>query len=164
MVSLAACLWLRFLRRPWSRLINRFYPGKRRRLPAVATLRDIEAVLAQIRWTPDSLGDWIRDPELTWGKKQGDCEDMAVLVMELLKQTGIQGRLLSVVVRPARYSHAVCVFSLNGKYHYFSNSKLIENEYQTVYNIVKFVQGTRFLVCWSLENSAGKTITLKRGM
>jgi hypothetical protein len=160
-VSLAAWLWLRFGRRPWSRLINQFHRGDRQPLPLVQSIHNIESLLNQIKWTSDTFGDWIQDPELTWGLKKGDCEDMAVLAIALLKQSGIDGYLLSVILSPSKYSHAVCVFPQNNSYHYFSNSKLIENEYQTVYNIVKFIQGAGTLICWSLENAAGNNITIK---
>lgn len=182
--SLGGCLWLRYGRRQWSWLMNLFYRSQRRSLPVVQSILEIESVLQQIKWAPDRCGDWIQSAELTWGLKRGDCEDFAWLAEKLLKQLNIEGWMLSILLNPAKYSHAICVFIDNDNWFYFSNSKLIETRYHELYNkmnyqdgpsppgnlrlitgvspdiysLVQLVRGKNTLVCWSLENSKGKIV------
>jgi hypothetical protein len=183
-VSPADCFWLRYGRRYWSRLLNLFYRRHQQSLPAVQSIREVECVLKQIKWTPDRFGDWIQAPELTWGLKRGDCEDLARLAVELLKRGDIEGWLLSVILKPAGYSHAVCVFLNEGRWFYFSNSKLIETGYRELYNkenyadelsrlvkskfptdeypninnLVRLIQDKNTLVCWTMENNRGRIV------
>jgi hypothetical protein len=129
----------------------------------VHSIPDIESVLKQVKWTPDILGDWIQNPELTWGLKRGDCEDMAVLAAALLEQISIKAWLLSVIVLPARYSHAVCVFPYSSAYSYFSNGIPAKTGFSSIEDIVKKIANGHNIVYWSLENDMGKIITIKRG-
>lgn len=117
--------------------MNLFYRRSRKTLPGVRSLADVESALKQVRWTADRFGDWIQDPDLTWGRKKGDCEDFARLAVGLLKQLDIEAWLLSLILKPAEYSHAVCVFLQNGKWSYFDNTRLVVTDFSGTYNELK---------------------------
>jgi hypothetical protein len=151
-------IWLRYGRKHWSLLINLFFWKERQPLPSVSDLADIASALKTITWRPDRFGDWIQDPELTWGTKRGDCEDFAALAVRLMGRIGIEGYLLSVILHPLKYSHAVCVFRQGDRWVYFSNAQLIETDCQSDKDIVKIVANDHNIVCWSLENDKGEII------
>jgi len=102
-----------------------------------------------VRWQDDAFGDWIQAPALTWGRKRGDCEDLAALAIALLGQIGIDGYLLSVILDPVIKSHAVCVFQdsegfFNGckfsrrvVYKVFSNQTLDDRNYDDILDIIE---------------------------
>jgi hypothetical protein len=162
--SLTAYLWLRCGRRFWSLFINRFFRNQHEDLPKIQTLQDIESILNQVKWKPDTFGDWIQAPELTWGLKRGDCEDCATLAMVLLQQIGLEGYLLSVILSPSKYSHAVCVFSTGGTFNYFSNGLIKKSELRYIEDIARSIINGHKLICWSIENHEGKIIKIKRGL
>ena len=99
-----------------DKLLNFIHRRKRQPLPTVRSLDEVQAALKQVTYRKDCF-DWTQAPELTWGRKQGDCEDFAVLSQALLKQIGIDSVILKVYTDPLKYSHAVCVFDGG----YFSN-------------------------------------------
>jgi hypothetical protein len=116
-----------------------------------------------IEYKPDALVDWIQSPELTWGRKKGDCEDYAALAQKLLRQIGIEGYCLAVILKPAGFSHAVCVFRKDAKLSYFSNAHLIDTEYTSVTEIVSAITGKHTLVGWGIEDFEGHIARIKRG-
>jgi hypothetical protein len=86
---------------------------------------------------------------------------MAVLAIALLKQIEIEGQLLSVICEDKQLSHAVCIFIQDGKYSYFSNSKLVTTDKTQVEDVVTRVGGNQ-VICWSLEDSKGNILVIKR--
>jgi len=103
-----------------------------------------------VKWHVDAFGDWVQQPEVTWGLKRGDCEDFAYLTQALLKQIGIPSQILSVFLRPYRYSHAVCVYQ-DCDFLYFSNGKLVSEGFQSIDEIIQKIAGDHKIVFWKLE-------------
>lgn len=101
-------------------------------LPKVGSISDIQSVLSQVTYKRDCI-DWKQTPELTWGLKRGDCEDFAYLAQALLKQIGIESRILKVWWNGQ--GHAVCLFD---KY-IFSNANL--REFSNFDQIIKCIAG-----------------------
>jgi len=145
-----ARIWL-FLRHPYSWLINQFYRSERKPLPTLFDFESVKEALSQIKWTVDTFGDWIQQPEVTWGLKTGDCEDFAVLTQALLRQIGIESSILSVIMRPMKYSHAVCVFRSCDYWHYFSNGKLVYQGFDSLHDIVEKLRGKNKVIFCKLE-------------
>lgn len=152
------------LRKPYSWLINFLLRDFRQPLPTVQTLQDVQDRLREVKWKVDAFGDWIQVPALTWGTRRGDCEDQAVLAQVLLKQIGIHGHILSVYLRPNRYSHAVCIFPYNWYTFYegnigchqqnwavFSNGVMLKEMFSTVKAVVEHLQSDKQLVTYILE-------------
>jgi len=156
-------LWLRGGRRLWSKLLNFCFRKERQALPEIHDLEGVKHTLALVRWSPDTHGDWVQAQELTCGRKKGDCEDCAALAMALLKQTGGEGYLLSVILSPAEYSHAVCIFSSGETFNYFSNGLMKKSELRYIEDIVRSIANGHQLICWSMEDREGKIIQIKRG-
>ncbi|MDD4877140.1 MAG: transglutaminase-like domain-containing protein [Dehalococcoidales bacterium] len=155
-----SCLWLKYGRKYWSRLVNLFYSANQP-LPSIITLTGVQTCLGHIKYKSDSFMDWIQSPELTWYRRSGDCEDYAVLAIALLKQIGIEGQLLSVICEDKQLSHAVCIFLQDGEYSYFSNSRLVTTDKTQVEEIVARIGGNQ-VICWSLEDIAGNILVIKR--
>jgi hypothetical protein len=170
--------WLLIGRHWWSKFLNWLNRKEQRPMPAVFDLESVKVVLSYVKWEQDQWGDWIQSPALTWGLKRGDCEDFAALSMELLSRIGINAYLLSIVMSPMKYSHAVCVMPQDlsyddseGKEHYartlykyFSNSILVDQSFNSVEDIIKQVSGVHQVLYWSLEDSSGRTIKIQRGV
>jgi transglutaminase-like putative cysteine protease len=128
-------------------LCNRRY---RKPLPPVSSIEDIQKVLEQIAYTGDGLVDNEQDPEVTWGKKTGDCEDFAALAIALLKSIGIEAKMLKVYCKDKRLSHAVAIFMWQGKYNYFSNSNLVETGYTTIKEVAFRVRPESQVKLWGV--------------
>jgi hypothetical protein len=160
---MTAYLWLRCFRRPWSQFLNWMWKSECRPLPRVNNLFHIQQALKLIGHKSDRYGDWIQKPELTWGRKKGDCEDLARLAQALLAKIGVQSFLLSVILKPGKYSHAVCVYQ-DVAWRVISNGILNPHGYEDLEEIIKSVAGKNKLTCWSLEDQNGKIIQIKRGV
>jgi hypothetical protein len=156
-------LWL-LLRRPYSWLINQFYRSDRKPLPVPFDFESVKEALSMVKWTVDTFGDWTQQPEVTWGLKRGDCEDQAELAKALLRSIWIHARVLSVFLKPNRYSHAVCVFSQTWETYYegnvhcertvykiFSNGKLDDRNYNSIDEIVQKIAGKNKVLYYKLE-------------
>lgn len=156
-------IWI-FFRRPYSWLINLLFWFDRKTLPAPFDLESVKETLSMVKWHVDAFGDWVQQPEVTWGLKRGDCEDFAYLTQALLKQIGIPSQILLVFLKPYRYSHAVCVFSQTWETYYegnvhcertvykiFSNGKLYDRNYNSINEIIQKIAGDHKIVFWKLE-------------
>lgn len=153
--------WLRTGRYKWSRLRRRLFERKYLNvaLPIVESLDDIEACLGQVTWTMDGplhLFDCISYPQTTWAKKKDDCDGFSCLAAYLLNgwNPNCNPVLATVLVRPIRSSHTVCVFTgSQGSLHYFDNNVLHREDYQTYEDVVaKITRCSHRLVCWDVRN------------
>ncbi|MDD4322928.1 MAG: hypothetical protein PHG26_05115 [Dehalococcoidales bacterium] len=127
-------------------------------LPHVETLDEIQACLLQITWTRDSfwhLYDSISYPQTVWKKKKDDCDGFAVLAAALLNQWNpdTQPVLLTVIIRPIRSSHTVCVFKApDGLMRYFDNARLITEDYHGFGQIARQISlPPKRMVCWDVR-------------
>lgn len=68
--------------------------------PVVAVRLMVAAVHRDIRWTADietaGMQDYWQSPSMTAATRKGDCEDMALLLLHLLRECGITGYRLIV--------------------------------------------------------------------
>jgi len=153
--------WLRSGRYRWSwlrrRLCERRYLTVA--LPLVNSLEEIEVCLKQVTWTMDGplhLFDCISYPQVTWAKKKDDCDGFASLAAELLYRwnPACHPVLLTVMVRPFRASHTVCVFTIPpGNLCFFDNDSLRCEDCQTYDEVVAGIsQHADRLVCWDVRN------------
>jgi hypothetical protein len=137
-------------------IMNFIMQGDREKLPIVKDLASVRLALESVIYVHDRC-DWTQKPELTWGIKKGDCEDFAHLAMKLLDGINIFSGVLSVICKDKRISHAVCLFMLNGKYSYFSNSKLIMTDTDDIKKVV-FRLGGNQVRNWKLINIKGELL------
>ena len=158
-VSLVFLLWLRFARYRWSRFRRLFERGNRgKSIVPAASLQEIEDLLKQVTWTQDGplhLYDSISYPQTTWAKKLDDCDGFAVLAAELLKRLdpATFPVLLTVMLRPARKSHTVCVFREGAAYRFFDNAHLNPSTYTGYADVAKEVaRRGDTAVCWDVAD------------
>ena len=153
--------WLRSGRYRWSWLHRRLFERRYLSiaLPTAGSLEETEACLRQVTWTMDGplhLFDCVSYPQMTWAKKKDDCDGFASLAAELLRRwrPNCNPALVTVLVRPIRASHTVCVFaSPQGGLWFFDNASLSCEDYQTYEDIaVRITEHTHKLVCWDVRN------------
>lgn len=158
--------WLRSGRYKWSWLRRRLFERQYLTvaLPEASSLEEIKACLRQITWTMDGplhLFDCISYPQVTWAKKKDDCDGFASLAAELLNRwdANCNPALVTVMVRPVRDSHTVCVFTTSqGTLCFFDNSFLRYEDYQTYGEVATAIsQKAQKLICWDVRNP----VTLK---
>ena len=107
--------------------------------------------------TPDKIGDWIKDnityvidPEDIWQSAEetlrtevGDCDDTAILAMQLLKKIGIKSQFVHFAWTNDKkkvYGHAICVFKVNGKYDYIGTERYQACQADTIKDVCKYSQ------------------------
>ena len=155
--------WGRSGRYKWSWFHRRWFEHRylSNDLPQVSSLEEIEACLRQVTWTMDGpfhLFDCISYPQVTWSKKKDDCDGFASLAAALLNRLhqDYKPALLTVMVRPLRFSHTVCAFSSRqGQIWFFDNYSLRRGEWQTYTEVVAEISKPPLrLVCWDVRNSA----------
>lgn len=154
--------WLKNGRYPWSRLVRNFskFGNTDISLPKAKSLADVELFLKQITWTMDSalhLYDSISLPEVVWKTKRDDCDGYAVLASALLKNLNpsTNPKLVTVILRPVRESHTICVFSDQDQLRFFDNSRLNSGSYQTYHEIPTIILRERQaerIVCWDVAD------------
>jgi len=153
--------WLHSGRYRWSRLRRRLFERRYLNtvLPGASSLEEIEACLRQITWTMDGplhLFDCISYPQVTWAKKKDDCDGFASLAAELLIRwdANCNPVFVTVMVRPVRDSHTVCVFTTSqGTLCFFDNSSLRCENYQTYGEVARAIsQKAQELICWDVRN------------
>ena len=101
---------------------------------------------------PLHLYDAISYPQTVWNKKKDDCDGFAVLAAELLDRwdTSSDAVLLTVLMRPVRYSHTVCVFKEGDNLRCFDNENLNDGIYGSYGDVAQKVLRDRHLVCWDV--------------
>jgi len=160
-IDLFLIWWLRKGRYRWSWLYRRLFERRYlvMPLPSASSLEEIESRLKQVKWTMDGplhFFDCISYPQVTWAKKRDDCDGFASLAAELLRQWNPDSNpvLLTVMVRPVRASHTVCVFTdRQGNLCFFDNDSLVCENYQNYDEIAKKIsQDAQRLVCWDVRN------------
>ncbi len=160
MIDLFLVWWLRTGRYRWSRLYRRLFERHylKTTLPAANSLEEVQACLGQVEWTADSalhLFDCVSYPQKTWAKKKDDCDGFAALAAELLNRwrSNLNPLLLTVILRPVRQSHTVCVFKdSDGNLCFFDNNVLRPEKLQSFEQVTSKVgeRGKR-TVCWDVR-------------
>jgi hypothetical protein len=160
LIDLFLIWWLRGGRYRWSKmrrwLFERRYLGTA--LPAVNSLEDVAACLAQLTWTMDGFFhayDAISYPQTVWRKKRDDCDGFAVLAAALLQNWQPESHpvLITAMLRPVSNSHTVCGFRSTGDVLcFFDNSQLRRVNAPSYAEIVNLVKGRDRLVCWDVRN------------
>lgn len=98
--------------------------------------------LAQLYPTPETLGSFLaremafredrevfgradhwQSPEEFLSRRQGDCEDYALLAEAVLRRQGKEAFVFSLY--GPGYAHTVCIFKEQGLYHIFNQDKVI---------------------------------------
>jgi len=105
---------------------------------------------------PLHLYDCISYPQVTWDKENDDCDGFASLAAELLHRwnPGCNPVLVTVVVRPVRASHTVCILTVpEDNLCFFDNDSLQCDSYQKYDEVVaKISEHAQRLVCWDVRN------------
>lgn len=70
------------------------------------------------------LVDYWQDPEELLERRQGDCEDYALLAQAVLARLGREAFVFSLYGR-AGYAHTVCVFVEDGRYSVINQDRLV---------------------------------------
>lgn len=157
-VDILLTWWLKLGRYPWSRLRRALFERRYRTipLPPAHSLTEVIAVLRQVTWTMDGplhLYDSISLPGRTWAKKRDDCDGFSVLAAALLSRwdPSTKPSLVTVMLRPTKESHTVCVFREGDHLRFFDNASLNKGNYQSYGEVVMEVQkrGHR-LICWDV--------------
>ena len=121
-------------------------------------MEEIGACLKQVTWTPDGLlhlFDCISYPQVTWHKKEDDCDGFSVLAAELLNRWNADSKpvLVTALMRPVKKSHTVCAFtSPEGALCYFDNRTLHRGELDGFADIIEKIRKDWQLVCWDVRN------------
>ena len=132
-------------------------------LPAVTTLDEVTAALSEIEFRSEWI-DHRQAASETWSRKQGDCEDYAVLASELLMQLGIEGYRLDVycIGKYKQYSHSVCVFRdqdlTGGAWWYWSNAILRKTELTNIEDMPARVRHESWIRSWKLLDGEGRIV------
>ncbi len=106
---------------------------------------------------PLHLFDCISYPQVTWAKKKDDCDGFASLAAALLNQLhpAYKPVLLTVMVRPLRFSHTVCAFSTkqSNQTWFFDNYSLRQDEWQTYAEVAAEISKPPLrLVYWDVRH------------
>ena len=163
--SIRAYLYLRWIRKPWSRVARAFLEDDNGKIPPVVTITDVRNFLNTVVWTKDKWFDYISYPSYILRTKQGDCDDYAVLACTLLDKIKINGSILSVIVEDKKRSHAVCVFWYENDLHMFDNNRFKTQPAgaRTIANVIdRVARGSRVLA-WSMEDCRGNIARVHRG-
>ena len=153
--------WLRSGRYGWSIIRRRLFEGAylNKPLPQVNSVEEVHACLKEITWTQDGplhLFDSISYPQMTWAKKKDDCDGFATLACELLNRLGSDHNPVTatVMLRPFRKSHTVCVFNRSdGSFSFFDNSRLKEGftGYPDVIEEIRASRKAERVICWDVR-------------
>ena len=163
--SYLAYWYLRWARKPWSRVVRHLIEKNTGELPAVATVADVRNALNEIVWTKDKWIDYISFPKHIYRTKKGDCDDYSVLGCALLAKIKINAAILSVIVADAKKSHAICIFWDGPDLCFFDNARygVQPRGERNILSIVdRIARGSKALA-WSIEDYEGNIIRVKRG-
>ncbi len=154
--------WLRTGRYGWSKIRRRLFEQGylKTPLPEANSVEEVHDRLKEITWTPDGplhLFDNISYPQMTWAKKKDDCDGFATLGCELLSRLGdeYQPVTATVMLRPFRKSHTVCVFArLDGSLSFFDNSLLKDGftGYDRVIDEIRTSRKAERVICWDVRD------------
>jgi len=89
----------------------------------IRTVEDYAAWLASNMTYQRDAGDdqWL-DPVEFLKTKRGDCEDFAILNLNVLRLLGYKAHIITL--NSSQNAHAVCAFEYSGKFYWFDNAKL----------------------------------------
>ena len=95
----------------------------------------------QVRYHHDrqlfGRNEYWQTPEELLARKAGDCEDYALLAVELLRRQGIEAQVVSVFGEG--YAHTVCVFRDGGRYHLINLGELVRLNARTLEEVASYL-------------------------
>ena len=97
------------MRRLISWFLNWWYRNRREKLPYCRNIEDVAERLKAVEYEADRT-DWVKDPELTWGEKKGDCEDIARLAGYMIKPFA-KSEIVDFICRNPKLNHSICKYS-----------------------------------------------------
>jgi len=81
----------------------------------------------EFKYSFEIADEW-QAPQKTIDTYQGDCEDFAILAVEVLDHLGIPGDIIIVKFRDLNMGHAICVWKeKDGTYSFISNRKMFRS-------------------------------------
>ncbi len=93
---------------------------------AYETPREICRMIERsVRYTEEKADQWSTSQD-TWNRGRGDCEDFAICIQELCRQSGLPARVHLYFPAGGREGHAVLVGEWNGKIWFSSNGSYEE--------------------------------------
>lgn len=118
-------MYYEYIRPIKSWFLNWWYRKRRVHLPYCRNIEHAaELVKQRIYWQRDNT-DWVKCPELTWGEKGGDCEDIAHLCAKFIKPF-TKREVLHFICNDSRANHTILKFPNgvfdNGKLRYTTES------------------------------------------
>jgi len=146
--------WYKKIRHRWCHLYQAIFEReyKDMALPVVTSVHEIETRLSGLEYTPDKLVDRSSRPAATWARNKDDCDGYAGLAGAWLKQLGKEPVLLTVICKPGRLSHQVCVFEDDGTSWFFDLDHLRHTEggYERIVGIL--ARHARKIICWYISD------------
>jgi len=89
----------------------------------VSSIKDIHKIISEIKYVEENK-DITRDPEETLKLKQGDCEDIAVLVHSIAKFSGYRSGIAIMYTYEDSDAHAIAYINNGDKIVVFSNNDM----------------------------------------
>ena len=117
-------------------------------MPELDTIEKINSwVNSNIKYVGDEKDYWQNAKE-TLDRKEGDCEDIAILKLKLLENLGLEPSLLICRDLVSRCAHAVVV--IDGMIlDNFTSHVLSEKEYQGILSPIYVLKGREKFICGS---------------
>ena len=158
----AVCLWMHHGRIRWVKLYRFLFQAKWRapsyKLPE-RTPAELQIFFRRCAWRPDNWKqamDMIDWPAKFYDTKRGDCDEFAFFALWTLADTGItEVHMLTLIIRPLKRSHAVCVYKQQDLWWHIGNWFKGEPQgpYQTLDAVIDSIIGLNGrLVCATLRN------------
>lgn len=120
-------------------------------------------VALHIRYQKDTDGDYWARPEETLKKGFGDCEDLAFLHQVVLSALGYKAQ--TIAFGHQGYTHALCVFRINGFWAIFDNTQLIITKTDSIKKIIVYLgkkQNPSYFLELSLNKDAVKFFLVRK--
>lgn len=103
----------------------------------------VDNVEKRIKYRYDGFGllDWISYPEVVYKRASGDCDDYAILSAVHIKNfKNCEPYLLTVIAKPIRYSHTVCIFPYRSKFYLVDNGYLYHRGFYDIEAIIEHLK------------------------
>lgn len=159
--------WVLWFRPRWVKFLWGFMGDWPKLEVPRETFPDIAGFLKDCSWRPDpwwQLFDAIDPPALFRRTREGDCDEFAFYALTSLC-TVDEKYMLTVIVRPLKRAHAVCVFRLGAEWWHIGNWNGCERDgpYGSVSEIITEITGSGRLVCATLRDEALEEILVMEG-
>lgn len=90
-----------------------------------------------LTYSTDTVRDSWASPEETISRKSGDCEDLAFLHAEVLRELGYESRVLAF--SKGKDGHVFCVFRKNGNYQIIDNLNYFQTTTNSLEALARFI-------------------------